>query len=134
MTGLILKLAPAERVLINGAVIENGDRRAKISICTPNAYILRLKDAIHPDEVNSPVSRLCYVCQLILTGEVNREEGHRQLILGIEQLSQIFSDFDSRSVLTSATQVALEGDYYRAMKKIKLLLSREARLLAVHKT
>ncbi len=79
MTGLILKLAPSERVLINGAVIENGDRRAKISIRTPNANILRLKDAIHPDKARTPVSRVYYICQLILTGEVDPEEGHQQL-------------------------------------------------------
>ena len=32
MSGLVLKLSPKERVLINGAVIENGDRRSKLSI------------------------------------------------------------------------------------------------------
>ena len=74
MTGLILKLAPSERVLINGAVIENGDRRAKIAIRTPNAHILRLKDAIHPDHANTPVARVCYICQLILTGEADAAE------------------------------------------------------------
>ena len=47
MSGLILKLAPHERVLINGAVIENGERRSRLSIVTPNAHILRLRDAIH---------------------------------------------------------------------------------------
>ena len=46
MSGLVLKLAPNERVLINGAVIENGDRRSRIAIRTPNANVLRLKDAI----------------------------------------------------------------------------------------
>ena len=30
MTGLVLKLGPKERVLINGAVIENGDRRSRL--------------------------------------------------------------------------------------------------------
>ena len=50
MSGLVLKLAPKERVLINGAVIENGDRRTRVSILTPNANILRLKDALHPDD------------------------------------------------------------------------------------
>ena len=45
MSGLVLKLAPKERVLINGAVIENGDRRTRVAILTPNANILRLKDA-----------------------------------------------------------------------------------------
>ena len=32
MSGLVLKLAPRERVLINGAVIENGDKRARLAI------------------------------------------------------------------------------------------------------
>ena len=30
MSGLVLKLSPKERVLINGAVIENGDRRSRL--------------------------------------------------------------------------------------------------------
>ena len=46
MTGLVLKLGPHERILINGAVIENGDRRSRLNIVTPNANILRLKDDV----------------------------------------------------------------------------------------
>lgn len=69
MSGLVLKLSPKERVLLNGAVIENGDKRSKFSIVTPNAKILRLKDALHPNEVNSPVSHACYTTQLVLSGD-----------------------------------------------------------------
>ena len=58
MSGLVLKLNPKERVLVNGAVIENGDRRSRLSILTPNANILRLRDALRPDEVNTPVRRV----------------------------------------------------------------------------
>ena len=50
MSGLILKLNPKERVLINGAVIENGDRRSKFRIMTPKANVLRLRDAINPEK------------------------------------------------------------------------------------
>lgn len=131
MSGLILKLAPNERVLINGAVIENGDRRAKISICTPDANILRLKDAIHPNDVNSPVSRLRYMCQLILTGDADKNEWHAKIISSIEQLSQVFKDQDSKSDLSQATTAALAGDYYKVLKCIKPVHSREARLLTV---
>ena len=45
MAGFILKLAPNEQVLINGALVQNGDRRTKISVLS-DAKILRLKDAI----------------------------------------------------------------------------------------
>lgn len=131
MSGLILKLAPSERVLINGAVIENGDRRAKLAIRTPNAHILRLKDAIHPDKASTPVARIYYICQLILTGEVDADEGHQQLLLGIEQLSQVFFDRDSRAILNAASDHVIAKNYYHALKQLRELLPREARLLAV---
>ncbi|MCG6903779.1 MAG: flagellar biosynthesis repressor FlbT [Rhodobacter sp.] len=130
MSGLVLKLGPKERVLINGAVIENGDRRSRLSIVTPNANILRLRDAIHPEEVNTPVRRVCYIAQLVLSGDANAEEARMQLLRGIEQLSQVLTDLDSRAQLENATDAVLEGFYYQALKALRTLLPREDRLLA----
>ncbi|ARJ69826.1 flagellar biosynthesis repressor FlbT [Paracoccus contaminans] len=130
MSGLILKLAPGERVLINGAVIENGDRRSRISIKTPNARILRLRDAIHPDDVGTPVSRLCYAAQLVLSGDAEPERGRRDLMKGIEQLSQVFDDRDSRIALDGATADVASGNIYQALRRLRSLLPREARLFA----
>ncbi len=53
---------------------------------TPNANILRLRDAIRPDEVNTPVRRVCYIAQLVLSGDVSEEDAQFQLLRGIEQL------------------------------------------------
>lgn len=133
MSGLILKLGPNERVLINGAIIQNGDRRTKFAIKSPNANVLRLKDAIHPDEVNTPVSRACYIAQLILSGDVEPEQGRQQLINAVEQLSQVFDDTDSRKILAVTTQLVIEGDAYRALRQLKELLPREARLFAARR-
>ncbi len=101
MSGLVLKLGPNERVLINGAVIENGDRRSRLAIMTPNANILRLRDAIHPEEANTPVRRVCYIAQLVLSGDADPGETQHQLLRGIEQLSQVLTDHDSRTQLTT---------------------------------
>lgn len=131
MTGLVLKLGPHERVLINGAVIENGDRRSRLAIMTPNANILRLRDAIHPEEVNTPVRRVCYIAQLILSGDANPADAQRQLLRGIEQLSQVLTDHDSRLLLTAASAAVLEGQHYQALKSLRSLLPREERLMAV---
>lgn len=130
MSGLVLKLSPKERVLINGAVIENGDRRSRLSIVTPNAHILRLRDAIHPEQANTPVRRVCYIAQLVLSGDVAPNEARQQLLRGIEQLSQVLTDHDSRSLLASATDALLEGAHYQALKALRALLPREERLLA----
>ena len=130
MTGLVLKLAPKERVLINGAVIENGDRRSRLAIMTPNAHILRLRDAIHPEEVNTPVRRVCYIAQLVLSGDAESSEARMQLLRGIEQLSQVLTDHDSRAHLNLATAAVLEDQHYQALKCLRALLPREERLLA----
>lgn len=130
MSGLVLKLGPRERVLINGAVIENGDRRSRLSIVTPKANILRLRDAIHPEEARTPVRRLCYMTQLILTGDIDPDEAQRQLIRGIEELSCILTDPDSRELLTKATTSLLDAQYYQSLKALRSLIPREDRLLA----
>ena len=130
MSGLILKLAPHERVLINGAVIENGERRSRLSIVTPNANILRLRDAIHPGAVSTPVRRVAYIAQLVLSGDTEPEAAAPQLLRGIEQLSQVLTDSDSRNLLDRASQAVLAGEFYPAMRHLRALLPREERLFA----
>lgn len=130
MSGLVLKLGPKERVLVNGAVIENGDRRTRLSIVTPGANILRLRDAIHPEEVNTPVRRVCYIAQLVLSGDADYEDAKTQLLRGVEQLSQVFTDADSRALLSRATDYLVDDQIYQTLKSLRGLLAREERLMA----
>lgn len=130
MSGLVLKLSPKERVLINGAVIENGDRRSRLSIVTPNANILRLRDAIHPEEVTTPVRRVCYIAQLALSGDVEKKDAHLQILRGVEQLSQVLTDHDSRELLNQATEAVMDEQFYQTLKALRGLLPREERLMA----
>lgn len=129
MSGLVLKLRPKERILINGVVMENGDRRARLNILTSDANVLRLRDAIHPDEANTPVRRVCYIAQMVLAGEADPKEGRYQLLSGIEQLSQVFRDSDSRSRLNAATENVVQERFYPALKALRGLLAREQRLM-----
>jgi flagellar protein FlbT len=132
MSGLVLKLAPKERVLINGVVIENGDRRSRFSIMTPQANVLRLRDAIHPDEVTTPVRRVCYAAQLVLSGDMEPDQARQQLLRRVEELSQVFTDSDSQRVLSEATEALVAEQYYRCLKSLRSLLPREERLMAYH--
>ena len=132
MSGLVLKLGPHERVLINGAVIENGDKRSRLAWVTPNANILRLRDAIHPQEANTPVRRVCYIAQLVLSGDADPGDTRLQLLRGIEQLSQVLTDHDSRTQLALASRAVVEDQHYQALKALRALLPREERLFAAH--
>lgn len=131
MGGLVLKLGPKERVLINGAVIENGDKRSRLSVLTSEANILRLRDAIHPDQANTPVKRVCYATQLVLSGDTSPDDARLPLLRRIEELSQVFTDPDSRACIAQASQALVEDKHYQCLKALRALLPREERLLAV---
>lgn len=130
MSGLVLTLAPKERVLVNGAVIENGDRRSRLSVISPHVNILRMRDAIHPDDANTPVRRACYAVQLVLSGDTDPQAGRLPVLRRIEELSQVFTDPDSRATLAGATDALTEDNYYGCLKALRRLLPREQRLMA----
>ncbi|MEO1611498.1 MAG: flagellar biosynthesis repressor FlbT [Pseudomonadota bacterium] len=129
MPGLILKLGPGERFIANGVVIENGDRRARLNILTPDSKVLRLRDAIHPSEANTPVRRVCYIAQLVLAGEAEPEEAMRQLNLGISQLKSVFLDGDGAEILNRAASALADGKFYPVLRTLQGLLPIEDRLL-----
>lgn len=131
MGGLVLKLKPRERFMINGVVLQNGDRRGNIVVVSDDVNVLRLKDAIHPDEVTTPVTRVCYIAQMVLAGEAVPEDARHQILRGIEQLSQVFTDPDSRAHLSKATVEINENRFYHALKNLRALLAREKRLLSM---
>lgn len=129
MTGLVLKLSPFERILINGVVIENSDRRARITVRTPDSNILRLKDAIHPEHADTPVARLCYLTQLILSGDLTLDQARDEVLSGIIDLASVFQDMESQTRLSTARRDILEGNVYGAFKLLRSFLALEVRLL-----
>ncbi len=131
MPGLILKLAPGERFVANGVVIENGDRRARLNILTPDSNVLRLRDALHPDQANTPVRRVLYIVQLVLAGEVDNAEAKKQIRTGIEQLGYVFTDGESQRRLARAAEDVSLDRFYPALRGLRALLPLEDKLMAM---
>lgn len=129
MAGLVLKLGPKERILINGAVLENDVRRSRFSIITPSANVLRLKDAIHPENANTPISRVCYQLQLILAGGDTTGDVVPQIKQQVSELARILKDRYCLEHLLNATQAIEDGKFYGALKSLKALLPIEQDLL-----
>lgn len=131
MPGLILKLRAHEQILVNGVVMQNGDRNARLIIKTPDAKILRLRDAIHPDEATTPVRRVCYIAQLAVAGEANILETSEQLRLGITQLRDALDGFDGVESLDQAMTAVSEENFYGALKYLRRLIPIEDELLTL---
>ncbi|MCL3881705.1 flagellar biosynthesis repressor FlbT [Marivita sp. GX14005] len=131
MSGLVLKLSPKERIMINSAVIENGDRRSRFTVLSPKANILRLKDAIHPEDANTPVRRACYLAQLLLSGDVDASSVTTRLQGQIGSLTTVFQDDRSVRLLDRASAFLREHNAYGCLKSLRQLLPLEERLLSL---
>lgn len=131
MPGLILKLAPGERFIANGVVIENGDRRSRLNILTPDSSVLRLRDALHPDQANTPVRKVCYIAQLVLAGEADPETAEQQLMEGIRQLKAVFTDPENSQRLNRASEDVSERRFYPALRALRAIIPMEDKLIAM---
>jgi len=129
MTGLRLKLRPKERVLINGAVIENGRNQVELRVLTPETRILRLRDALHPDHVDTPTKRVCYIAQLVVAGEMSIEDALSRFVRGVVELKQVFLDPGSQAAMDQAIQCARAGNFYKAMQCMRRILQYEELVL-----
>ncbi|MEM7530278.1 MAG: flagellar biosynthesis repressor FlbT [Pseudomonadota bacterium] len=129
MPGLILKLRAHEQILVNGVVMQNGERNTRLIIKTPDAKILRLRDAIHPDEVNTPVKRVCYIAQLVVAGEAAPDKAAPELERGLTQLREALKGVVSCQPLDDARRELARGNFYGCLRQLRQLLPVEERLL-----
>ena len=86
MPGLILKLRAHEEILVNGVLMQNGERNARLIVRTPDARILRLRDALRPEEATTPVRRECHLAQLAVSGELAPEDAAARLDAALAEL------------------------------------------------
>jgi len=120
MSGLALKLAPKERVLINGVVVENGPRRAQLLIKTDNASVLRLRDALDKADVVGPASQAYYTAQRCVAGEISVDEASEVLTPALAELPDLNAD-----AVEKAKQSLINGNLYQVMRALKPMLEIE---------
>lgn len=130
MGGLILKLRAHEEILINGVVMQNGGRNTRLIIKTSNVHVLRLRDALRAEEVDTPVKRVCYLAQQVVAGEAAPQEAAAEIGRGIAELRRALGGSDGDEHLDAAA-TALDGqNFYAVLRSLRRLLPLEARLLA----
>jgi flagellar protein FlbT len=129
MSGLVLKIAPGERFIVNGALLENGDKPARIRIADGSARVLRCRDAMRPEEIDTPVKRIYYAIQLIITGDL--EAAHTTPAIDAEcaALLDIFRPIDADLIPTLRSMLS-RGNHYSALCHLRQVLAIEAQLLA----
>lgn len=126
MSGLILKLRPNEEFMINGVVVQNGDRKTRLRVKTMGAAILRLKDAMRPDEATTPEKRAYYIAQLAVSGALGADEAASMLRDALAELATRFSRGRERDVIDRAAAELESGRIYGVMRRLSEIARPEA--------
>jgi len=129
MGGLVLKLAPNERILLNGLMIENGPKKARMTLHSDGAHVLRLRDALHPDQVTGPVSTAYHVAQLAVAGQTDPQNALHDLRLRLDDLSRAFENTWAFDAVANARRALEDSNFYKAMRELGPLLPLERDLL-----
>ena len=112
MAGLILKLRPREELLINGVLIENGERNTRIRIKTEGANVLRLRDALRPEEATTSVTRAYYIAQLAVAGQITNHEAASILSVAIRATREFLPE-------TDISEYVENHDFYSVMRALR---------------
>ena len=121
---LRIELKPQERLIINGALIRNGDRRS-VFVIENQCKFLRESEIIFETEADTAAKRLCVTLQLIYLADNPLEADD----LFVRQANQMLEAAPSMAPYILAIQDELAArQFHRAIKRGRDLIAYERSL------
>lgn len=130
MSGLILRLRPNEELFINGVLVQNGDRKANLRVKSADAAILRLRDAMRPEEATTPERRAYYIAQLAVAGQMERDEAAGILGAALKQLAAMYNGDPKSDAIGRAVDELEAGRIYSVMRRLREVIDIQPELRA----
>ncbi len=122
---LSITLKPNELFVINGTLIRNGGKGAKLHIETP-CRMLRETEIIREDEVDTPCKQIWMTIQVIHLSD----DPAQATVLLLSQIAELARLMPSSAPFIAAVMKALdEKQTHRALKEVKRLVQFEREML-----
>jgi flagellar biosynthesis repressor protein FlbT len=125
---LKLSLRPSERFVVNGAVLQNGDRRCVLMLQN-HASILREKDIMQPEEAKSPARRIYFPIMLRYLGEGDAQALHQEARLRIQEFAEAIRQPEPSQECAEMAHDLEAGQFYRALTRCRKLMAYEESVL-----
>lgn len=119
---LKMTLKPGERIVVNGAVLENGGGEAHLVFLNDAAF-MREKDILSEVDALTPASRIYFALQCLYIFPARRE--HYGIIL--EELIQAYLEAapSAHPILETVKDQVVRGEFYNALKNVRALIAHE---------
>jgi flagellar protein FlbT len=125
---LKLSLKPGERFVVNGAVLQNGDRRT-VLLLQNKASILREKDIIQPEEATTPARRIYFPIMLMYLDPAEANRHYDEFVVRLNEFMGVIRSPDILKECVSMSREVMAAEYYKALTRCRKLLTYEQELL-----
>ncbi|TDK50188.1 flagellar biosynthesis repressor FlbT [Antarcticimicrobium luteum] len=126
---LRLTLKPNEKIVINGCVIRNADRRQTLTI-ENYADVVRGVDLLDDGDAATPVKKVYFFIQSALLRPEIRDDLRPVIQKSLAELVPIFNEQIAGHIFEAANHVSA-ANYYKAMRSLREVMRYEDELLTL---
>ncbi|MGR4865675.1 flagellar biosynthesis repressor FlbT [Caulobacter sp. LARHSG274] len=121
---LKLSLKPGEKFVLNGAVVQNGDRRG-VLVLQNKASVLREKDIMQLDEVTSPARHIYFPVMMMYLDEAGAERQYEEFATRLTEFMGVVRNPTVLSDCIAISKHVMAREYYKALMLSRKLIEYE---------
>jgi flagellar biosynthesis repressor protein FlbT len=121
---LKLSLKPAEKFVLNGAVLTNGDKRTSL-VLQNKASILRERDIMQREDAKTPARRIYFPIMMMYLDADAAARYYTDFAQRMTEFMGAIRNKTARATCIEISQAVMDGAYYKALMLCKKLFDFE---------
>lgn len=121
---LKLSLKPGERFVLNGAVVQNGDRRCSL-VLQNKASVLREKDIMQEEDVTSPARHVYFPVMMMYLDEAGAGKYYDEFLKRMTEFMSVISNPGILADCVALSKSIMIKEYYKALMGCRKLIDYE---------
>ncbi|WP_269717008.1 flagellar biosynthesis repressor FlbT [Caulobacter sp. NIBR2454] len=121
---LKLSLKPGERFVLNGAVVQNGDRRSTL-ILQNKASVLREKDIMQTADAVTPARRIYFPVMMMYLDGGELESHYDEFVRRMSEFMGVIGNPDVLADCVTISKYVLAKEFYKALMLSRRLIEYE---------
>ena len=121
---LKLSLKPGERFVLNGAVVQNGDRRTAL-VLQNRASVLREKDIMQLEDATTPARRVYFPVMMMYLDETGPAKYYDEFVRRLGELMAALRNPEIIAECVDISKNVMSREYYKALMGCRKLMEYE---------
>ena len=121
---LKLSLKPGEKFVLNGAVVQNGDRRTTL-VLQNKASVLREKDIMQPEDAATPARRIYFPMMMMYLDDGAANRYYDEFVQRLTEFMGVIRNPEVLAECVAISKHAMAREYYKALMLCRKLIDYE---------